>query len=168
VADIQRAVLVEAQQLADDDVAINKRLSGYGAELVKPKANILHHCNTGSVGSSLCGDATLTNAMLHLCCVVLCDRRLATVDYGTALGVIYTCHEQGKQIHVWVDETRPRLQGARLTAWELMRAGACVSNSYICLHSILSTQLTLCLFVVRCIVLQVWTCIWCATAPPVC
>ncbi len=44
------------------------------------------------------------------------------MDYGTALGVIYTCHEQNKNIHVWVDETRPRLQGARLTAWELMQA----------------------------------------------
>ena len=46
---------------------------------------------------------------------------LATVDYGTALGVIYSAHAQNKNIHVWVDETRPRLQGARLTAWELTR-----------------------------------------------
>ena len=48
---------------------------------------------------------------------------LATVDIGTALGVIYECHKSGKGIHVWVDETRPRLQGAKLTAWELMRGG---------------------------------------------
>jgi methylthioribose-1-phosphate isomerase len=48
---------------------------------------------------------------------------LATVDYGTVLGVVRAAHEQGKRIHVWVDETRPRLQGARLTAWELMRDG---------------------------------------------
>jgi methylthioribose-1-phosphate isomerase len=48
---------------------------------------------------------------------------LATVDYGTAIGVIYSAHHQKKNIHVWVDETRPRLQGARLTAWELMREG---------------------------------------------
>jgi methylthioribose-1-phosphate isomerase len=48
---------------------------------------------------------------------------LATVDYGTALGVVRSAAEQGKQVHVWVDETRPRLQGARLTAWELMRDG---------------------------------------------
>jgi methylthioribose-1-phosphate isomerase len=67
-----------------------------GAELVKQGANILHHCNTGA---------------------------LATVDIGTALGVIYTCHNQGKGVHVWVDETRPRLQGSRLTAWELQTAG---------------------------------------------
>jgi len=45
------------------------------------------------------------------------------VDYGTAIGVIYSAHHQGKKIHVWVDETRPRLQGSRLTAWELMREG---------------------------------------------
>jgi methylthioribose-1-phosphate isomerase len=57
-------------------------------------ANLLHHCNTGA---------------------------LAAVDFGTALGVVFACQEQGKNIHVWVDETRPRLQGARLTAWELMR-----------------------------------------------
>lgn len=93
---IKKALSQEAQELADDDVSINKRLGAFGAEVVKEGANMLHHCNTGC---------------------------LATVDYGTALGIIYTCHEQGKNIHVWVDETRPRLQGARLTAWELMREG---------------------------------------------
>jgi len=96
VAHIKKHILLEAQELADDDVRINQRLGNYGAEIVPEGANILHHCNTG---------------------------RLATVDYGTALGVVYSCQEQGKKIHVWVDETRPRLQGARLTAWELMRAG---------------------------------------------
>lgn len=96
VAKLKSTLQQEAQELADDDVRINKALGQHGAVLVKPGANILHHCNTGA---------------------------LATVDYGTALGVIYTCHEQGKDVHVWVDETRPRLQGARLTAWELMRAG---------------------------------------------
>ena len=64
--------------------------------MVKTGANILHHCNTGS---------------------------LATVDRGTAIGVIYEAHDQKKNVHVWVDETRPRLQGARLSAWELMRYG---------------------------------------------
>lgn len=88
--------LVIAQRLAEDDVDINRRLSEFGAAIVKPNSNILHHCNTGA---------------------------LATVDIGTAIGVIYECHKQGKNIHVWVDETRPRLQGARLTAWELMREG---------------------------------------------
>jgi methylthioribose-1-phosphate isomerase len=88
-------VLAEAKALAEDDVLINRAIGEHGAKLVPPGANIVHHCNTGA---------------------------LATVDYGTALGIIYACHEQGKNVHVWVDETRPRLQGARLTAWELMAA----------------------------------------------
>jgi methylthioribose-1-phosphate isomerase len=92
--DVRSTVLREAQRLADQDVEINRRMGACGAEIVPGKANILHHCNTGS---------------------------LATVDYGTALGVVRAAVEQGKDVHVWVDETRPRLQGARLTAWELMR-----------------------------------------------
>jgi methylthioribose-1-phosphate isomerase len=93
---VRQALVQEAQHIADADVEINQRLGRYGAELVKDGDNILHHCNTGA---------------------------LATVDYGTALGVIRTAHEQGKRIHVYVDETRPRLQGARLTAWELDQWG---------------------------------------------
>lgn len=96
VDDLRSALLAEAEALADEDVEINRRMGYHGAAIVPDGANILHHCNTGS---------------------------LATVDFGTALGVIYACQEQGKNVHVWVDETRPRLQGARLTAWELMRAG---------------------------------------------
>jgi methylthioribose-1-phosphate isomerase len=88
-------LLTEAETLADEDVELNRRMGFHGAEVIPEGANLLHHCNTGT---------------------------LAAVDFGTALGVIYACQEQGKQIHVWVDETRPRLQGARLTAWELMRA----------------------------------------------
>lgn len=95
--DKYRSILLnEAQELADDDVRINKRLGDFGATLIKPNSNLVHHCNTGA---------------------------LATVDYGTAIGVIYSAHHQKKNIHVWVDETRPRLQGSRLTAWELMREG---------------------------------------------
>lgn len=90
------ALLAEAQLLADEDVAINKRIGKHGAILINDGDTILHHCNTGA---------------------------LATVDYGTALGVIHTAHESGKRIHVLVDETRPRLQGARLTAWELKNYG---------------------------------------------
>ncbi len=90
------AVLAEAQRIADEDVEINRRMGAFGAEIVPQRANILTHCNTGS---------------------------LATVDFGTALGVVRAAVEQGKQVHVWVDETRPRLQGARLTAWELMHDG---------------------------------------------
>ncbi len=96
IEEIVRALEREAQAIADEDVETNRRMGAYGAELIEDGDNILTHCNTGA---------------------------LATVDYGTALGVIRTAHEQGKRIHVWVDETRPRLQGARLTAWELMRLG---------------------------------------------
>jgi methylthioribose-1-phosphate isomerase len=95
VTGLRRLLLTEAEALADEDVDINRRMGFNGADLIPDGANLLHHCNTGA---------------------------LATVDFGTALGVIFACQEQGKQIHVWVDETRPRLQGARLTAWELMRA----------------------------------------------
>ena len=94
--DLRNAVLLEAQKLADEDVEINKRMAEHGAALINDGDTIIHHCNTGA---------------------------LATVDWGTALGVIRTAHEQGKHIHVLVDETRPRLQGARLTAWELEQYG---------------------------------------------
>ncbi|MBK7320748.1 S-methyl-5-thioribose-1-phosphate isomerase [Candidatus Villigracilis affinis] len=93
---VRAAILTEAQNLADEDVAINKRMAEHGAALINDGDTIIHHCNTGA---------------------------LATVDWGTALGVIRTAHEQGKKIHVLVDETRPRLQGARLTAWELEQYG---------------------------------------------
>lgn len=96
IDNIRQCLLKEANELAEDDVRINKRIGNFGASVVPDGANIIHHCNTG---------------------------RLATVDYGTALGVIYSAHEQKKNIHVWVDETRPRLQGAKLTTWELQRAG---------------------------------------------
>ncbi|HBY06921.1 MAG TPA: S-methyl-5-thioribose-1-phosphate isomerase, partial [Chloroflexi bacterium] len=81
---------------ADEDVEINQRMARHGAELIEDGDTIIHHCNTGA---------------------------LATVDWGTALGVIRMAHEQGKKIHVLVDETRPRLQGSRLTAWELTQYG---------------------------------------------
>jgi methylthioribose-1-phosphate isomerase len=93
---LRQTVLVEAQRIADEDVEINKRMAEYGAQLIDDGDTIIHHCNTGA---------------------------LAVVDWGTALGVIRTAHEQGKRVHVLVDETRPRLQGARLTAWELERYG---------------------------------------------
>lgn len=85
-----------AKEIADEDVKINKRLAEHGAALIDDGDHIVHHCNTGA---------------------------LATVDWGTALGVIRMAYEQGKNIHVFVDETRPRLQGARLTAWELEQYG---------------------------------------------
>ncbi len=94
--DIRAALIREAHSIADEDVATNKQMGAHGATLISDGDTILHHCNTGG---------------------------LATVDYGTALGVIRAAHEQGKSIHVLVDETRPRLQGARLTAWELDKLG---------------------------------------------
>ena len=94
--EIRQFILNEAQRIADEDVEINKRMAEHGAKLINDGDTIIHHCNTGA---------------------------LATVDWGTALGVIRTAHEQGKRIHVFVDETRPRLQGARLTAWELGQYG---------------------------------------------
>jgi methylthioribose-1-phosphate isomerase len=89
-------VLDEAQRIADEDVEVNKRMAAHGATLIDDGDTIIHHCNTGA---------------------------LAVVDWGTALGAIRTAHEQGKRIHVLVDETRPRLQGSRLTAWELEQYG---------------------------------------------
>jgi methylthioribose-1-phosphate isomerase len=94
--DLRKAVLDEAQSIADDDVKVNKRMAEHGANLISDGDTIIHHCNTGA---------------------------LAVVDWGTALGVIRTAYEQGKRIHVLVDETRPRLQGSRLTAWELEQYG---------------------------------------------
>lgn len=94
--ELKQALLDEAEYMADEDVATNLAISKNGAELIEDGDTIIHHCNTGA---------------------------LATVDWGTALGVIRMAHEQGKQIHVLVDETRPRLQGARLTAWELLQYG---------------------------------------------
>jgi methylthioribose-1-phosphate isomerase len=96
IDEVREFVLTQAQQIADEDVEINKRMAEHGAALINDGDTIIHHCNTGA---------------------------LATVDWGTALGVIRTAHEQGKKIHVLVDETRPRLQGARLTAWELEQYG---------------------------------------------
>ena len=89
-------LLQMAKDLADEDVAVNKCMAVHGADLIQDGDHIVHHCNTGA---------------------------LATVDWGTALGVIRMAHLQGKRLHVFVDETRPRLQGARLTAWELEQYG---------------------------------------------
>jgi methylthioribose-1-phosphate isomerase len=94
--EIRRAMLDEAQRIADEDVLINQTMGKHGAALIKDGDTVLHHCNTGA---------------------------LATVDYGTALGVIRAAFEQGKKFNVLLDETRPRMQGGRLSAWELHRLG---------------------------------------------
>jgi methylthioribose-1-phosphate isomerase len=93
---IKELVLEEAQAIAAEDAQINRQMGLNALPLIPQQATIIHHCNTGA---------------------------LATVDYGTALGVIRSAHEHGRQIHVLVDETRPRLQGARLTTWELEQLG---------------------------------------------
>lgn len=95
-AAIAARLLNEALKMASEDIAINRQMAFYGASLIDDGDTIIHHCNTGA---------------------------LAAVDWGTALGCLRMAHEQGKKIHVLVDETRPRLQGARLTAWELTQWG---------------------------------------------
>jgi methylthioribose-1-phosphate isomerase len=95
-AELVAALRQEAQRIADEDVAACLRMGRYGAELIADGDTVLTHCNAGA---------------------------LATTGLGSALAPIYTAHRDGKQIHVFVDETRPVLQGARLTAWELQQAG---------------------------------------------
>ncbi|HET6528673.1 MAG TPA: S-methyl-5-thioribose-1-phosphate isomerase, partial [Balneolaceae bacterium] len=96
ISEIKEIILRTAQTIHDEDKRVCKKIGENGIELVTKGAKILTHCNTGS---------------------------LATGQYGTALSVIFHAHERGNKIQVWVDETRPLLQGARLTAWELMNAG---------------------------------------------
>lgn len=94
VGSIRKALVEEALLILKEDVAANRRIGIFGREFIKDGDSILTHCNAGA---------------------------LATGGYGTALGIIRAAHEEGKKIHVFVDETRPVLQGARLTAWELKR-----------------------------------------------
>lgn len=93
---IQTALLAEACAIHAEDRAICHAIGRYGAELLQDQSGVLTHCNAGG---------------------------LATAEYGTALSVLFTCQDQGKKVHVFVDETRPLLQGARLTAWELAQRG---------------------------------------------
>lgn len=92
IPEIIRALQIEAMSIFEEDRKTNRKLAAFGAELILQNAKIITHCNTGA---------------------------LATADYGTALGCIFTAHSQGKNPQVWVDETRPLLQGARLNMWEL-------------------------------------------------
>ncbi len=92
--EIKDALIREAVRICDEDIAINRRMGMHGQLLIADGDRLLTHCNAGA---------------------------LATAGYGTALGVIRAARDQGKSIHVYVDETRPVLQGARLTAWELMK-----------------------------------------------
>jgi methylthioribose-1-phosphate isomerase len=96
IAQIQHALIEEAQRMHAEDIAANQAMGRHGGALMPSSGGVLTHCNAGA---------------------------LATAGYGTALGVIRAAVEQGKKIHVYADETRPFLQGARLTAWELMKDG---------------------------------------------
>jgi methylthioribose-1-phosphate isomerase len=96
VAQIKQALIEEAQRMHAEDIAANRAMGRHGATLMPSNGGVLTHCNAGA---------------------------LATAGYGTALGVIRAAVEQGKKIHVYADETRPFLQGSRLTAWELMKDG---------------------------------------------
>ena len=96
VVEIQSRLVQEALAIQQEDIAMCKAMGQHGAGLIKDRHTVLTHCNAGA---------------------------LATAGYGTALGVIRAASEQGKRVHVFANETRPVLQGARLTAWELMEDG---------------------------------------------
>jgi methylthioribose-1-phosphate isomerase len=94
--ELKERLVCEAKEIHKEDIEINKKMGRHGSKLIKNKATVLTHCNAGA---------------------------LATAGYGTALGVIRAAIEDGKKIKVFADETRPFLQGSRLTAWELMKDG---------------------------------------------
>src|SRR5437867_4311743 len=96
ISQIKQSLIEEAQRMHAEDIAANQAMGRHGAALMPASGGVLTHCNAGA---------------------------LATAGYGTALGVIRAAVEQGKKIHVYADETRPFLQGSRLTAWELMKDG---------------------------------------------
>jgi len=93
---LKERLVGEAQAILEEDIAANRAMGAHGAALVPAGARLLTHCNAGA---------------------------LATAGYGTALGVVRAAHAQGKLALVWVDETRPVMQGSRLTAWEMAREG---------------------------------------------
>ncbi len=100
IENIKKALVAEADKIHNEEIAATLKISELGAALIPEGATVLTHCNTGP---------------------------LATTGYGTALGVIIRAHEQGKKINVFADETRPLCQGARLTTWELKKAGVPVT-----------------------------------------
>lgn len=96
IPEIKSLLIEESQRMHAEDIAANQAMGHFGAALMPASGGVLTHCNAGA---------------------------LATCGYGTALGVIRAAIEEGKKIHVYADETRPFLQGSRLTAWELMKDG---------------------------------------------
>src|ERR1022692_3267585 len=103
MVEVKERFLADAHAMYEEDIAACKAMGAFGGELLPDEGGVLTHCNAGA---------------------------LATCGYGTALGVIRSAVEQGKRIHVYADETRPFLQGARLTAWELMADG--IPTTVIC------------------------------------
>ena len=103
VADLREQLLGEAKAIHEEDREMCHAIGRHGAELLGNVTGVLTHCNAGG---------------------------LATAEYGTALSVFFTAQDQGHDLHVYVDETRPLLQGARLTAWELMQRG--IKSTLIC------------------------------------
>ena len=101
--DVAETLLTEARLIHDEDRAMCRAIGRFGAELLHDGQGVLTHCNAGG---------------------------LATADYGTALAVFFAAHESGKRLHIYADETRPLLQGARLTAWELQQRG--IDTTLIC------------------------------------
>jgi methylthioribose-1-phosphate isomerase len=101
--EIHAALLAEARRIHDEDRAVCRAIGRHGAALLQDGMGVLTHCNAGALAAS---------------------------EYGTALAVIYAAHEAGKRLHVYADETRPLLQGARLTAWELVQRG--IDTTLIC------------------------------------
>lgn len=96
VPELKGMLITEAKRILEEDIEVNRAIGRFGAQLIKDGYTILTHCNAGA---------------------------LATGGYGTATAAMFVAAEQGKRIHVYVDETRPVLQGARLTSWELIQAG---------------------------------------------
>jgi methylthioribose-1-phosphate isomerase len=101
--EIRAGLIAEAQRMYDEDIAACRAMGDFGASLMPETGGVLTHCNAGA---------------------------LATCGYGTALGVIRSAVAQGRKLHVYADETRPFLQGARLTAWELMHDG--IATTVLC------------------------------------
>lgn len=119
LGDIQERLIAEGQRILEEDIAVNRQIGEWGARFVRDGDTMLTHCNAGA---------------------------LATGGYGTATAVMRVAHEQGKKIHVLADETRPYLQGARLTAWELMQDGISVEiiTDNMAGHFLKSGQVQLC------------------------
>ncbi len=103
IAEVRSSLLAEAKAIHDQDRSMCHAIGEWGAKLLQNVSGVLTHCNAGG---------------------------LATAEYGTALSVFFTAQDQGHDLHVYVDETRPLLQGSRLTAWELMQRG--IQTTLIC------------------------------------